>query len=61
MRAENSMLKQKIEDIRIIDRAKCILISHFGMVSKSAPVYRKHAMIFVPRRWQEGILKMYEN
>ena len=64
MRAENSMLKQKIEDIRIIDRAKCILISHFGMSEQKAHRFiEKHAMDIraTKRAVAEGILKMYEN
>lgn len=34
MRAENTKLEQKLEDIRVIDRAKCILISYLGMTEK---------------------------
>lgn len=36
IQAENSQLKQKIEDIRIVDRAKCILISHLNMGEQEA-------------------------
>lgn len=61
---ENSRLKQKIEDIRIIDRAKCILISHLGMSEQEAHRYiEKQAMdMRVARRViAMGILKTYEN
>lgn len=61
---ENSRLKQKIEDIRIVDRAKCILISHLGMSEQEAHRYiEKQAMdMRVARRViAEGILKTYEN
>jgi len=64
MRAENSKLKQKIEDIRIIDRAKCILISYFRMSEQEAHRYiEKQAMDMrtTKRAVAEGILKTYEN
>lgn len=64
MRAENSKLKQKIEDIRIIDRAKCILISYINMSEPEAHRYiEKQAMDMrtTKRVVAEGILKMYEN
>ncbi|MDD4565565.1 MAG: ANTAR domain-containing protein [Eubacteriales bacterium] len=64
MQAENSKLKQKIEDIRIIDRAKCILISYLRMSEQEAHRYiEKQAMdMRVTRRVvAEGILKTYEN
>ena len=34
--AENTRLKKKIEDIRIVDRAKCLLISYLNMNEKEA-------------------------
>lgn len=64
MRAENSKLKQKIEDIRITDRAKCILISYLKMSEQEAHRYiEKQAMDMrvTKRVVAEGILKMYEN
>jgi response regulator NasT len=36
MQAENSVLQQKIEDIRIIDRAKILLIAQFSMSESEA-------------------------
>jgi AmiR/NasT family two-component response regulator len=64
MQAENRKLKQKIEDIRIVDRAKCILISYMSMSEQEAHRYiEKQAMdMRVSRREiAEGILKTYEN
>lgn len=64
MQAENSKLKQKIEDIRVIDRAKCILISYLNMGEQDAHRYiEKQAMDMrqTKRAVAEGILKTYEN
>jgi response regulator NasT len=64
VQAENAQLKQKIEDIRIIDRAKCILISIMKMNEQEAHRYmEKQAMDMRSTRRiiAEGILKLYEN
>lgn len=64
MHTENNKLKQKIEDIRIVDRAKCILISYMNMSEKEAHRYiEKQAMDMriSKRAVAEGILKTYEN
>jgi response regulator NasT len=64
VQAENSELKQKIEDIRIIDRAKCLLISYLNMSEQEAHRYiEKQAMDIrsTRRAVAEGILKTYEN
>lgn len=64
MQAENMRLKQKIDDIRVVDRAKCILISYLGMVEQEAHRYiEKQAMDMrtTRRAVAEGILKTYEN
>lgn len=64
MRDENSRLKQKIEDIRIIDRAKCLLISCLCMSEQEAHRYiEKQAMDMrsTKRAIAEGILKTYDN
>jgi len=61
---ENMQLKQKIEDIRIIDRAKCTLISFMSMSEQEAHRYiEKQAMDMRSSRRivAEGILKRYEN
>ena len=63
MQAENIKLKQKIEDIRIIDRAKYILISHMRMSEAEAHRYiEKQAMDMrsTRRAVAEGILRTYE-
>jgi response regulator NasT len=60
---ENEKLKQKIADIRIIDRAKCLLISYLGMKERDAHRYiEKQAMDTrsSKRDVAEGILKAYE-
>ncbi len=60
---ENKKLIQKIEDIRIIDRAKCILISLFSMTEPEAHRYiEKQAMDtrVTRREVAEKILRTYE-
>ena len=64
VQAENSKLKQKIEDIRIIDRAKCLLISFLSISEHDAHRYiEKQAMdMRLSRRAiAEGILRKYED
>ncbi|MDR1064737.1 MAG: ANTAR domain-containing protein, partial [Oscillospiraceae bacterium] len=63
MRRENTKLLQKIEDIKIIDRAKLILISRLSMTEPEAHKYiEKQAMdMRVTRRAvADGILKTHE-
>jgi response regulator NasT len=60
---ENARLKRKIEDIRIVDRAKCMLISFLDMSEQEAHRYiEKQAMDMrcAKREIAEGILKTYE-
>ena len=60
---ENAKLRQKIEDIRVVDRAKCLLISHMNMSEKDAHRFiEKQAMNMrcTKRDVAEGILKTYE-
>ena len=60
---ENAELKQKIEDIRIVDRAKWTLVSCGNMSEKEAHRYiEKKAMDLraTKRAIAEGILKTYE-
>jgi len=64
VQAENAKLKQKIDDIKIIDRAKCVLISCMSMNENEAHRYiEKQAMDMRSSRRvvAEGILKRYEN
>ena len=61
---ENGKLKKKIEDIRIIERAKYILISYLKMTEQEAHRFiEKQAMDmrFTRRAIAEGILKTYAN
>ncbi len=61
---ENKKLAQKIEDIRIIDRAKCVLISLFSLTEPEAHRYiEKKAMDMriTRRKVAEEILKMYSS
>ncbi len=64
IQAENTKLIQKIEDIRIVDRAKCILISYLNMSEGEAHKYiERQAMDtrMTKRAVAEGILKTYES
>ena len=64
MQAKNNQLAKKVQDIRIIDRAKCILISYLNMSEPEAHSYiEKQAMDTrtTKRAVAEGILKTYEN
>jgi response regulator NasT len=61
---ENAQLKQKIEDIRIVDRAKWVLVSYMNLNEKEAHRFiEKQAMDLrsTKRAIAEGILKTYEN
>jgi len=63
LRQENKTLLQKIEDMRIIERAKCMLIQHHKMTENDAHRYiEKHAMNKRITRKQLAvmILQMYE-
>lgn len=64
LQSENNKLVQKIEDIRIVNRAKGILISYHKMSEPQAHKFiEKQAMdMRITRRAvAEGILKTYEN
>jgi response regulator NasT len=64
MQAENDRLRKKIEDIRVIDRAKCLLVSHLGMSEEEAHRHiEKQAMDSraARRSVAEEILKKYGN
>ena len=61
---ENTRLKQKVEDIRIIERAKWILVSHLKLSEQEAHrLIEKQAMDTrsTRRLIAEGILKTYSN
>jgi len=64
MKDENIKLKQKIEDIRIIDRAKCLLISYLNLTEQESHRFiEKQAMDLrsTKRAIAEEILKTYAN
>lgn len=64
MQNENRRLVQQIEDIRRVDRAKCLLISYLSMSETEAHRYiEKQAMDqrLTKREVAERILKTYEN
>jgi response regulator NasT len=64
IRRENKRLLQKIEDIRVIDRAKCMLIAYLSMSEPEAHKYiERQAMDtrMTRRAVAEDILKTYES
>ena len=64
VRDENIKLKRKIEDIRIVDRAKCLLISYLNMNEEEAHRFiEKQAMdMRASKRYvADGILSTYES
>jgi len=64
IQTENAKLKQKIEDIRIVDRAKCLLISYLNLSEQEAHRFiEKQAMDLrsTKRAIAEEILKTYAN
>ena len=61
---ENRLLKGRMEDVRLVGRAKCILMTHMHMQEPEAHRYiEKQAMDrrTTRRAIAEGILKTYEN
>ena len=63
LRQENGLLQQKIEEMRLIDRAKCTLVQYLGFTEPQAHRYlEKQAMdLRVTRREiAEQILRTYE-
>lgn len=63
LKNENLQLKKKIEDIRLVDRAKCILIQYLNLTESQAHRYiEKQAMDrrISKREVAEGILSTYE-
>ncbi len=64
LKNENIKLQQKIEEIRLIDRAKCVLIQYLNFTESQAHRYiEKQAMDMriTKKEIAEGILKTYEN
>ena len=61
--SENSKLQTKIEEIRLVNRAKCVLIQYLNMTEKQAHRYiEKQAMDMRTSKIEvaQGILKTYE-
>lgn len=64
LKNENAKLLQKIEDIRLVDRAKCTLIQYLNLTEPQAHRYiEKQAMDrrITKREVAEGILNAYES
>lgn len=64
LKKENFKLQKKIEEIRLIDRAKCILIQYLNMTEPQAHHYiEKQAMDMSCNKIEiaERILQTYEN
>lgn len=64
LRKENRKLQQRIEDIRMVDRAKCVLIQYLKLTEQEAHRYiEKQAMDMrlTRREVAEQILKRYES
>ncbi|MBU5451132.1 ANTAR domain-containing response regulator [Acetivibrio sp. MSJd-27] len=60
---ENVKLRQKMEEIRVVDRAKCVLIQYLNLTEPEAHRYiEKQAMDLRKTRLEiaQGILKTYE-
>ena len=63
LKSENLQLQKKIDEIRLVDRAKCALIQYLSMTEAQAHRYiEKQAMDrCVPRRViAQQIIQMYE-
>lgn len=64
LRSENISLQQKIEEIRLVTRAKCVLIQYLKMTETQAHRYiEKQAMDMRTSRQEvaKSILKIYED
>lgn len=60
---QNKKLLKKIEDIRLVDRAKCVLIANMAMTEQQAHRYiekQSMDMRISKKEVAEGILKTYE-
>lgn len=63
LESENTKLHRKIDEIRLVDRAKCVLIQTLGMTEAQAHRYiEKQAMDMRTSRTEvaESVLKTYE-
>lgn len=63
-KTENNILMKKIEDIRLVDRAKCVLIERLGMTEQQSHHYiERQAMDLRSSKHDvaKNIIKTYEN
>ena len=63
LQKENGRLQQKIEEMRLVDRAKCTLVQYLGLTEPQAHRYlEKQAMDMrmTRREVAEEILRTYE-
>ena len=63
LQSENKVLQQKIEDFKIIDSAKCVLIQYLNMTEPEAHKYIERQSMdlrLTKRNVAERILKTYE-
>ena len=63
LREQNQALKRKVDDVKVIERAKFCLIKYLGLDEKQAHRYlQKQAMDLriSPRAVADNILKTYE-
>ncbi len=64
LQKENSQLQQKIQDIRLVDRAKCVLIQYLDMTEAQAHKYIERQAMDLrtsKREVAQGILRTYES
>lgn len=63
MKTQYVMLQQKLEEIKVVDRAKCVLMQYLNMTEEQAHKYiERHAMDSRQSRYEvaKGILTGYE-
>lgn len=64
LRRENTQLQQQIQDIRLTDRAKCVLIQYLDMTEAQAHKYIERQAMDLrvsKREVAQGILRTYES
>lgn len=64
LQKENTQLQQKIQDIRLVDRAKCVLIQYLDMTEAQAHKYIERQAMDLrtsKREVAQGILRTYES
>jgi response regulator NasT len=64
LQRENTQLQQKIQDIRLVDRAKCVLIQYLDMTEAQAHKYIERQAMDLrtsKREVAQGILRTYES